>query len=105
VRGHANFPEVILYPSVQVAGSEPADCAELLVLCSLSLIYMLGKKFPKHCLRRHSAAGMPDLPSKRTRTMNPKLLDDDNVSTDAISKCCKVAASKSVTNRVAKVQF
>ena len=39
---------------------------------------------------------MPDLPIKRLRTTNPKLLDDDNVSTDAIKRR-KIMASKSDT--------
>jgi hypothetical protein len=41
---------------------------------------------------------MPDLqlPTKRKRTINPKLLDDNNVSTDAFKRR-KLAASKSVT--------
>jgi len=42
------------------------------------------------------AASMSDLPTKRKRTINPRLLDDDNVSTDAIKRR-KVVASKSVT--------
>ena len=55
-------------------------------------------KIPKHHLHHHSATSMPDLqlPTKRKRTINLKLLDDNNVSTDAF-KHCKLAALKSVT--------
>lgn len=38
---------------------------------------------------------MSDLPQKRKRTINPRLLDDDNVSIDAIKR--RKAASKSAT--------
>jgi len=42
----------------------------------------------------------PDLPAKRKRTTNPKLLDDDNVSHDAIKRRKKDSevASSSKTN-------
>ena len=39
---------------------------------------------------------MPDIPNKRKRTVNPKLLDSDNMSIDAIKRC-KVEAMKTVT--------
>ena len=39
--------------------------------------------------------GDSDLPAKRKRTTNPKLLDDDNVSQDAI-KCQKMQATSSL---------
>ena len=100
VRGHGNFPMAFPYPLARVAGSEPADHAEILVLYSLSLIiiYVLGRNFPKHRLHHQSAAKMSDLqpPTERKRTINPKLLDDNNVSTDALKRH-KLVASKSVT--------
>ena len=61
------------------------------------MIYDLHiRKFISKTPYHHSAASMPDLPTKRKRTINPRLLDDNNVSTDAI-ECRKVVASTSVT--------
>jgi hypothetical protein len=96
-RDHQKCPVAVPYPSSRVAGSESAAHAGLSVLYSPSMIYNCIQKICTETLYPLPPFRMDlDLPtSKRKRTINPKLLDDDNMSHDAIKRR-KLEASKSV---------